>query len=221
MFLQGVNRLNPNKMSLSTSQWSWVSTNTLRGIPVCIPVPLQWNNRVHRVFRPNTTLKKFKKNSAQSQWYNTMEGPQEETAANKLYSPRTQLICSFSIKHTFLGGNLPHDFLVPSRRGLYQTCVPLLHSNEPLLLHTSSVSPCLPIMAFPPCLIICFALLSFFFLSAYCFFYESGFILSFKSLPLVHLNAFFFFLIHLTYAAFSLYSSVFPSCTFLFLQVIS
>lgn len=90
----------------------------------------------------------------------------------------------------------------------------LVITHRSLLLHPSFMSPCLPIMAFPFCLIICFASLS------RC----SPFCLHLVSLR--NLDAFFslepalgspecvFFFIHLTYAAFCLLSSFFPPYTF-------
>lgn len=96
--------------------------------------------------------------------------------------------------HAFLEGNLPHDFLIPSRQGLYQTCASLALKwilQLPIDHCFSTPLPCLhvyPSWHFLP--VWSFACLSFLFLSAYCFFHESGLILSFKNLPLVHLNAF-------------------------------
>lgn len=142
------------------------------------------------------------------------ERPQKETAANKLYSPRSQLICSFSTNPTFVGGNLPHDFLVPSMQGRYQICVlsciqmhlPITHL--PWLLHTPRMSPRLAIMAFPSSHLLPFPFSFQIFMSAFSFSNEFG------------STCFWFTWINFTYIAPCLYSSFFLSCTFLFLQVL-
>lgn len=117
--------------------WSWASTNTLRGIPVCIPAPPQWNNRVHGVCRPNTTSKKKKRKKETPHYSDDTTQWKAPTGKCGQLALFTEDTANLFIQHqstTFLRENLPHDFPCPIRTGGegagYQTCVALLNSNE-------------------------------------------------------------------------------------------
>lgn len=87
-----------------------------------------------------TQLKK-KKNSTQSQWYNTREGPNKKPRPTSLFSPRTRLICSFRIKLDISRGEPPTWFSCPIKTGLYQTCAPRLHLNISCNYNSIAASP--------------------------------------------------------------------------------
>lgn len=155
------------------------------------------------MFRPNTSLKKGGEKKL-----HTVPIIQHgrKLRPTSFIHQRTQLICS---SPTFLGGSVPHDFLVPSPMGLSCTQMNLTITHRPPLLHTSFPSPCLLSLASPPCFVICFAPLSrlLLCLSAYCFSVHS----------LVHLNSLVdSFDLHVI----SFDSPFPPSCTFLFPQLV-
>lgn len=57
------------------------------------------------------------------------KGPWRTCSQQDLFTEGTaNLFFHYGAQH-FQGGNIQHDFPVPSRQGLYQTCMPVLHSN--------------------------------------------------------------------------------------------